>query len=145
MPGLVAKPVILGILFSISVILAFKFVFLTNLLESGILFSTAANSFLVARHTCIDVSIVNNFIVLSPSELSLSYAVFKTIFLVSVLSIFVTNSSYTVFLTTSFFTILLSLDKSLGTNVNLSISGLYTSAFKLAKFDFSAKPLTSNY
>ena len=48
--------------------------------------------------------------------------------------------SYTVFLTTSFFNALLSLAKSLGTGVNLSIS---TSAFRLAKFDFSAKLLTS--
>ena len=54
------------------------------------------------------------------------------------LSIFLTNLSYSVFLTT-FFTALL----SLGTGVNLSISSLSTSVFKLAKFDFSAKLLTS--
>ena len=54
-----------------------------------------------------------------------------------------TNLSYTVFLTTSFFTTLLSFAKSLGTGVNLSISSLSTSVFKLAKFDFSAKLLTS--
>ena len=54
-----------------------------------------------------------------------------------------TNLSYSVFLTTSFFTILLSLAKSLGTGLNLSISSLSTSVFKLAKFDFSAKLLTS--
>ena len=35
-----------------------------------------------------------------------------------------TNLSYTLFLTTSFFTTLLSLAKSLGTAVNLSISNL---------------------
>ena len=54
-----------------------------------------------------------------------------------------TNLSYTVFLTTSFFTTLLRFAKSLGTGVNLSISYLSTSVFKLAKFDFSAKVLTS--
>ena len=54
-----------------------------------------------------------------------------------------TNSSYAVFLTKSFFTTLLILAKSLGTGVNLSISSLPTSVFKLAKFDFSAKLLTS--
>ena len=54
-----------------------------------------------------------------------------------------TNLSYTVFLTTSFFTTLLSFAKSLGTCVNLSISNLSTSVFKLAKFHFSAKLLTS--
>ena len=52
------------------------------------------------------------------------------------------NLSYSVFLTTSFFTTLLSLTKSLGTGVNLSMSNLSTSVFKLAKFDFSAKLLT---
>ena len=51
--------------------------------------------------------------------------------------------SYSVLLTTSFFTTLLSLAKSLGTGVNLSISNLTTSVFKLPKFDFSAKLLTS--
>ena len=54
-----------------------------------------------------------------------------------------TNLSYTVFLTTSFFTTVLSLAKSLGTGVNLSISSLSTSVFKLVKFDFSAKLLAS--
>ena len=54
-----------------------------------------------------------------------------------------TNLSYTVFLTTSFFTASLSLLKSTGTGANLSISNLSTSVFKLAKFDFSAKLLTS--
>ena len=47
-----AKPIRLGILHSISVILAFKSVFLTKLLASGILFSRASNSFLVARGPC---------------------------------------------------------------------------------------------
>ena len=67
-----------------------------------------------------------------------------------------TNLLYSVILTTSFFTTLLNLAKSLGTGVNLSISAkslgtgvnlsisnLSTSVFKLAKFDFSAKLLTS--
>ena len=59
------------------------------------------------------------------------------------LSTFVTNLLYSVFLTTSFFTTSLSLLKSTGTDANLSISSLSTSVFKLAKFDFSAKLLTS--
>ena len=58
-------------------------------------------------------------------------------------STFATNLLYTVFLTASFFTTLLSLAKSLGTGVNLSVSNLSTSVFRLAKFDFSAKLLTS--
>ena len=45
--------------------------------------------------------------------------------------------------TTSFFTTLLSLAKSLGTGVNLSISNSSVLDFILAKFDFSAKLLTS--
>ena len=52
-----------------------------------------------------------------------------------------TYLSYSVFLTTSFFTKLLSLAKSLGTGVNLSICSLSTSILKLSKFDFSAKLL----
>ena len=54
-----------------------------------------------------------------------------------------TNLSYSVFLTTSFFTTSLSSLKSTGTGANLSIYSLSTSAFKLAKFDFCAKLLTS--
>ena len=56
----------------------------------------------------------------------------------SILLIFATSLSYTVFLTTSFFTISLSLLKSTGTGINLSIYNLSTSAFKLAKSDFAA-------
>ena len=39
---------------------------------------------------------------------------------------------------TSFFTTSLSLFKSTGTGINLSISNSFTSAFKLAKSDFAA-------
>ena len=53
------------------------------------------------------------------------------------------NLSYTVFLKRSFFTTLLNLPKSLGTGVNVSISYLSTSVFRLVKFDFSAKLLAS--
>ena len=53
--------------------------------------------------------------------------------LVSILSTFATNLSYTVFLTTSFFTTVLSLLKSAGTVANLSIPNLSTSVFKLDK------------
>ena len=107
-----AKPVILGILFSISVILAFKICFVARSLVSGIFFSK--------------------------SDLSVSYVVFKSNPVVSMFINLATNLSYSVFLTT-----LLSLAKSLGTGVNLSISSLSTSVFKLAKFNFSAKLLAS--
>ena len=50
-----------------------------------------------------------------------------------------TNLSFTAFLTTSCFTTSLSLLKSTGTDTNLSISNLSTSALKVAKFDFNAK------
>ena len=87
---LVAKPVILGILFSISVILAFKLVFLARLPVSGIFLSAS-------------------LIFFSKSDLSVSYLVFKTNPVVSMLFTLATNLSYSVFLTTSFFTKLLSL------------------------------------
>ena len=62
-----------------------------------------------------------SLIFFSKSDLSVSYVAFKTNPVVSMLSTFVTNLSYTVFLTTSFFT-LLSLAKSLGAGANLSKS-----------------------
>ena len=105
---LVAKPVILGILFSISVISAFKSVFLTRSLVSGIFLSAS-------------------LIFFSKSDLSESYVVFKTNLVLSMLFTFATNFPHVVFLTTSFFTTLLSLTKSLGKGVNLSISSLSTS------------------
>ena len=95
---LVANPVILGILFSISVILAFKSVFLARSLELGIFFSAS-------------------LIFFSKSGLSVSYLVFRTNPVVSMLSPFVTNLLYSIFLTTSFFTTLLNLAKSSGTGV----------------------------
>ena len=74
-----------------------------------------------------------------------SYVVFKTNPAVSMLFTLVTNLSYAVFLTTSFFTTLLSFANSLGTGANLLISSLSTSVFKIDKFDFRAKLLTSIY
>ena len=59
------------------------------------------------------------------------------------LTTFQTNLLYSVFLETLFFTALLNLAKSLGTGVNLSISNLSTSVFKLPRFAFDAKLLTS--
>ena len=56
----------------------------------------------------------------------------------STVLIFATNLSYKVFLTTSFFSISVSLLKSTGTGINLSIYNLSTSAFKLAKSGFAA-------
>ena len=59
------------------------------------------------------------------------------------LSTSVTNLLYSVFFTTSFFTTSDNLLKSTEIGTSLSISNLSTSIFKLAKFDFSAKLLTS--
>ena len=67
------------------------------------------------------------------------YLVFNTKSLVSILSTFATNSLYTVFLTTSFFTTLLNLLKSTGIGINLSMSNLSASIFKLDKLVFNPK------
>ena len=109
----VSKPQILGILPSISLNLALRFILLISLLVSGIFFSNSVSSE--------------------------SYWVFKTTPLVLILFTFTTNLSYTVFLTTLFFTTLINLLKPTGTGTNLSISNLSTSVFRLAKFVFSAK------
>ena len=69
----------------------------------------------------------------------LHHSVFTTNPLVSILFTLATNLSNPSFLTTSFFTTSFSLLKSTGTNTNLLISNLLTSALKLAKFDFNAK------
>ena len=61
------------------------------------------------------------------------------------LSTLETNLLCSVFLTTLFLTTSLSLVKPLGIGTNLPISNLSNSVFKLAKFDFSAKLLTSTY
>ena len=82
-------------------------------------------------------------LILDLSDLSVSYLLFKTNSVVSILSTFVTMLLYTVFLTTSLFTTVLSLHKSTGTVFHLSAFILSTSVFKLARFDFSAKLLTS--
>ena len=79
-----------------------------------------------------------SLIIFCGPDLSVSFLVFKTNRLVSKLFTLASNLSYTVFLTT-FFTTSLSLLKSTGTVFNLSTSILFTSVFKLAKFDFSAK------
>ena len=68
----------------------------------------------------------------------MSYLVFKTNPLLSILFTFAANLSYTAFLTASCFTKLLSLLKSTKTDTNLSISNLSTSAFKPTKLDFVA-------
>ena len=80
---LVAKPLILGILLSISIILAFYSTFLTSPL--------VPRTFLSA-----------SLIFFSKFYLSVSYLVFKSNPLVSILFTFATNLSYTIFLTTSF-------------------------------------------
>ena len=75
----------------------------------------------------------------SNSDLSVSYLVFKTNPLVSILFTLATNLSYASFLTTPFFTTLLTLLKSVGIGTDLSMSNLSTSVFELAKFVFNAK------
>ena len=78
-------------------------------------------------------------ILFSNSDLSVSYLVFKTKLLVSILFTLAANLSYTSFLTTSFFTTLLNLLKSVGIGANLSMSNLSTSFFEVAKFVLNAK------
>ena len=68
----------------------------------------------------------------------MSYLVFKTNPLASIIFTLATNLSYSVLLITSFFTTSLSLLKSTGTDTNLSISSLSTSVFKLAEFVLNA-------
>ena len=80
----------LGILPSVSVILVFKSVFLASSLVSGTFLSASLTFF-------------------CKSDLSVSYLVFKTNPVVSMLFTLATNLSYTVFLATSFFTTLLAL------------------------------------
>ena len=80
---LVPRPAILGILPSILVILAFKSAFFANSLVSGILLSPS-------------------LIFFSKSDLSVSYVVFKTNPVVSMLFTLATTLSYTVFLIASF-------------------------------------------
>ena len=113
---LVANLQILGILLSISVILVLKYVFLIKSPTTGMFLSTLS----------------------SKPDPSFSYIVLETKFAVSIPFTLLTNLSYSVFFTTSFLTTLLHLAKSPGMGVNLSISSLSTSVFKLAKFDFSA-------
>ena len=110
-----AKPLISGILFSSAV----KVDFLTKSLMSGIFFSILS-------------------ILSSKSDPSFSYLFLETKFVASISFTLLTNLSYSVFFTTSFLTTLLSLAKSIGSDVSLSISSLSTSVFKLDKFDFRA-------
>ena len=69
-------------------------------------------------------------ILFSKSDSSVSYLLFKTNLLVSILFTFATSLSVTVYLTISLITTLL---------FTLSTSILSTSAFNLAKCNFSAK------
>ena len=80
-------------------------------------------------------SITNFF---SNSDLSVSYLVFKTNPLISILFTFATSLLYTVFSTTSLLTRLLNLLKSTGRAFNLPTSILSILPSKLAKPDFAA-------
>ena len=71
------------------------------------------------------------------SDLFVSYLVFKTNPLASILFTLTTNLSYTVFLTTLLLTTLLSLIKSIEALFDLSTSILPISAFKPAKSNFA--------
>ena len=116
---------------------ALKSAFLTKLLILGILFSNAFNAPFLAKPLVLDIfyfyfsnsciivcfcnkssSIMNFFL---NSDFSVSYLVFRTNALASILFTLATNLSYKVFLATSFFTTLLSLLKSTGTGTNFSL------------------------
>ena len=77
-------------------------------------------------------------IFVSSSNLSVSYLVFKTNPLASILFTLATNLLYTVYFTTSLIPTLLSWLKTTGTFFDLSTSILSISAFKLSKWDFAA-------
>ena len=103
---------------------------------------------LVAKPLILEVTNVRIFFVYlvdlsSKSDLSFSYLLFKTKFVVLVLFTSLPNPSYSVVLETSFLTTLLNLAKSLGTGTNLSMPNLSISDFKLDRFVFDAKLLTS--
>ena len=85
------------------------------------------------------ISLSASLIFFSKYDLSVSYLVFKTNRLVSILFTSATNLSYTVFLTTLLFTTLISLLKSTGSVFNLPSSVLSISARNWVKFDFSAR------
>ena len=87
-----------GILFSTVV----NAVFVAKLLTSGILFSNSVSFAFLTKS-------VTSGILFSNSDLSVSYLVFKTNPLVSILFTLATNLSYTSFITTLFFTTSLSL------------------------------------
>ena len=164
---LVAKPLILGILPSTSVILESKSV-LTKLVTLGILFSATVNSVLLAKPLISGIfyltlsvqsscSVVKRVtpdfvatlvvsgiffstlsILSSKALISVVNLVLKRNFEVSIASTLFLKVLYSVFLTTSFLATLLNLAKSLGTVFNLSVSMLSTSVFKAAKLFFNA-------
>ena len=133
---LLTKLLTSGILFSTSAILELKSAFTTKLLTLGILFSTASKaSLLTTPLPC--------FSIFSIFELSALYLVFQRNPVVSILSALPTNLSYSVLSYQSFFTTLVNFAKSLEIGTNLSVSNFSTLGFKLAKFVFSTKLLTS--
>ena len=87
---MLAKFLISGILFSTSVILELKMLVKRKPLTFGILFSTGSKSSL-------EVTPLHFFIVWFIVPMSVSYLVFKTNFVVSILFTFVTNPLYSVF------------------------------------------------
>ena len=111
-----------------------------TILLTGISFSTAVNTELVAKSLILGMSFSNSvtlaiqFVFLtstlvsrmfiSSSDLSVLYYVFKINPLVSILFILATTLSYIVFLTAPFYTTSLGSLKLTGTGINLSISNL---------------------
>ena len=84
-----------------------------------------------------DIFLSVSLVFFSKSDLPVSYLVFKTNPLLSIVFTFATNLSYAIFLTTSLFTTLISLLKSTGAVFTLPVSIFSTSGFKLAKSNFA--------
>ena len=107
--------------------------FLTRLLTSDILFSTAVRAVLIAKIVILGIWALTSFI------LVLRIALVAKLVISGILSsIFLILALYSVFLTTSFFTLLLSSLKSIGVVSNFAIFNSSTSAFKLTRSDFAA-------
>ena len=102
--------------------------FLTRLLTFGDFFSTAVNAEVVAKSLIVGISVLTSFIfvlgIVLVAKLVISGNLSSTFFILAL---------YSFFLTTSFLSTLLTLLKSTGTGIDLSISNLSTLFFKLPK------------
>ena len=129
-----------NIRYFIDLQLQLMLILLLNYLTSRILFSNSVSFAFLTRSITSEI-LFYNFV------LSVSYLIFKTYPLMSILFTLVTKlllltlavtTLVTAFLTT-LFTASFKLLKSAGTGVNLSMSSSSTSVFKLTKFVFRAK------